>query len=337
MKWLLLVLIAGCAQVTSLNMRKHEFGLLPTKIIWFQIAGLDEEHLSMLRFYQAAERKSAFEEAMCVGKTWNYNLYELKPSAQASFLAQLTGKKNVKHSCEDAGLRPIWNYLVANGYNTGVLETGAQGAQSILDYRQCGEAGDEFLSNLYLWQRSQPVSGADTFHYADAAPMKPNVVYYDRSCQKQGCLSTITEDFKSIYQGFSRVSAKHILLVRDFTYLRALEARNFPLLKNILADLERSFAEALKLAGKNSDYLVLLSTGDSRFIDVPDQGKGWYEFEKSGATASVKRAKLTNTVLATGSRAENFCGIYDDSQIFERILSGPKQLGLELKFINPFK
>lgn len=70
---------------------------------------------------------------------------------------------------------------------------------------------------------------------------------------------------------------------------------------------------------------------------MPDQGKAYYEFEKQGKNASVKRTKLTNLVLASGARAENFCGMYDDSEVFERILSGPKQQGLELKIINPFK
>src|SRR5690606_11189918 len=101
-------------------------------------------------------------------------------------------------------------------------------------------------------------------------------------------------------------------------------------------DLERSYAEALTYANK-SDYLILLTTGDSRFVDMPDQGKGWYEFEKDFKNAKVKRTKLTNMVLASGARAENFCGMYDDAQVFERILSGPKQQGLELKIINPFK
>ena len=83
--------------------------------------------------------------------------------------------------------------------------------------------------------------------------------------------------------------------------------------------------------------MVLVTSGDSRFVDMPNQGKQWFEFEKNGVNPQVKRTKLTNLVLATGARSENFCGIYDDSQVFERLLSGPKQLGLELKFINPFK
>lgn len=117
MKWLAILLLAGCAQVTSLNLKKHEFGILPTKIIWFQIAGLEEEQLAMLRFQYSGERKTAFEENTCIGKTWNYNLYNLRNSAESTFLSQITGKKNVKLNCEDAELRPIWSYLSGNGYN----------------------------------------------------------------------------------------------------------------------------------------------------------------------------------------------------------------------------
>ena len=127
------------------------------------------------------------------------------------------------------------------------------------------------------------------------------------------------------------------MIIRDFSYLSALEAKDFQTAKSILSDLERSLSEALLVAEKSNDYLVLVTSGDSRFVDMPEQGKQWYEFEKLGKAAQVKRTKLTNLVLATGARSENFCGLYEDSQVFERMLSGPKQLGLELKFINPFK
>jgi hypothetical protein len=91
------------------------------------------------------------------------------------------------------------------------------------------------------------------------------------------------------------------------------------------------------LAKESDDYLVIMTTGESKFVDMPDMGKSWYEFDKKGTNAQVKRTKLTNLVLASGARSENFCGIYDDAQVFERILSGPKQQGLEFKIINPFK
>lgn len=338
MKWLIFLLaISGCAQVTSLNMQKHEFGLLPTKIFWFQVAGLEEEQLAMLRFQYSGERKTAFEENDCIGKSWNYNHYQLRNSPESTFLSQMTGKKNIKMTCEDAELRPIWSYLSGNGYNTGVLEIGANKGQSLASFNDCGEKGLVFLSSLYFWMRKEAPTGASTFHYREAVPLVPNQFLYDRACDKQGCFSTITDDFKSIYQSFKKVSSKHLLIVRDFSYLAALEKKDFIKARGILSDLERSLAEAIALARSSNDYLVLVTSGDSRFVDLPDQGKGWYEFEKNGTNAQVKRTKLTNLVLATGARSENFCGIYDDSHVFERILSGPKQLGLELKFINPFK
>lgn len=337
MKWLLaLFLISGCAQVTSLNMQKHEFGIMPTKIIWFQIAGLEEEQLAMLRFQFSGERKTAFEESNCIGKSWNYNLYNLRNSAEGSFLSQLTGKKNIKMTCEDADLRPIWSYLSGNGYNSGIFEVGSSKAQSLVSLSECGEKGLVFLSSLYLWLRKAPPADSDTFHFSEPTVLKPNQLIYDRTCDSKNCTSTITENFKNLYQGLSKVSSKHFMLVRDFSYLDALDRKDFVSARNILADLERSLAEALVLSKKSQDYLVLVTSGDSRFVDMPDQGKQWFEFEKNNLKPQVKRTKLTNLVLANGARSENFCGIYDDSQIFERILSGPKQLGLELKFINPF-
>ncbi len=338
MKWFLACLVlVGCAQVTSLNMQKHEFGVLPTKIIWFQIAGLEEEQFAMIRFQFAGEKKTAFEENTCIGKTWDYNLYQLRNSASASFLSQLTGKKNIKQSCEDASLRPIWSYLINNGYNTGILEIGASDEQSLLSMNRCQDAGKEFLSSLYYWVRKQQTPVGQTFHYREPVPMVQNDVFFDKTCDKQTCFSSITDDFKTIYDSFRKVSHKHLMIIRDFSFLEALNKKDLIRARGVLNDLEHALAEALLKAKNNNDYLVLVTSGESRFVDMPDQGKGWYDFEKNNSNFQVKRTKLTNLVLANGARAENFCGMYEDSQIFERILSGPKQLGLELKFINPFK
>lgn len=336
MKWLLLLSFVGCAQVTSLNLKKHQFGLLPTKIIWFQVAGLEEEQISMLRFQQSGEKRTSFEDNTCIGMTWGYNLYKLRNPAKDTFLSQMTGKKNIKSTCEDAEIRPIWNYISGNGYNTAILESGAAPEESLATMNKCGEKGLVFLSSLYYFLRSEPVPNAKTFHYSEEVVVQPNQLIYDRTCGRTGCGSSLTEDFNAIYEKFKKVSQKHLLIVRDFSYLKALEKKEWNKAREILADIERAYASALKNT-QSSDYLVLLTTGDSRFVDMPDQGKPWYDYEKENKNINVKRTKLTNMVLASGSRAENFCGMYEDAQVFERILSGPKQQGLELKIINPFK
>jgi hypothetical protein len=332
-----LLLFCSCAQVTSLNLKKHQFGVVPTKIIWFQVAGLEEEQISMLRFREAGERRTAFEENTCIGKTWAYNLYDIRNPASKIFLAQMTGKKNIAGNCSDAEIRPIWSYLQGNGYLSGILETGASPEQSLLNFNQCGESGISFLSNLHYWVRGEPVKDASFFHYAEKIPFKKDQVIYDRTCSSRGCGSTITDDVTSIYEAIAKSSSKHLLIVRDFSYLKALEKKDIPEARRILSDIELAYDQMLKNAADSSEHLILLTTGDSRFMDMPDQGKSWFEFEKNSSNAQVKRSKLTNLVLASGARSENFCGMYESGQIFERILSGPKQQGLELKIINPFK
>jgi hypothetical protein len=338
MKWLALLLFVSCAQVTSLNMKKHQFGVLPTKIIWFQVAGLEEEHLAMLRFDRNAESKTTFENMGCMGKSWSYNLYDLRPTAESGFLSQMTGKKNIKQTCEDAELRPIWSYLTGNNnYSSGILEVGASDQQSLVSLNQCGEKGLVFLSNLHYWLKKAAPKNTQTYSSAEKILLTPNQFYYDRSCGPKLCSSTIYEDFKAIYPGFTNSSYRNLFIIRDFSYLAALEKKDFVRAKQILEDIERAFGMARDLTDKSSEYLVLLTTAASKYVDFPSQGKGWYEFEKLSSGAEVKRTKLTNLVIASGARAENFCGVYDDSQIFERILSGPKQQGLELMIINPFK
>ena len=290
----------------------------------------------MIRFREPGEVKTSFEENICFGKSWTYNLYQIRPSAKNSFLSQITGKKNITGTCEDTNQRPIWSYLSASGYQTGILEIGATSDTSLVSLTQCGEKGLTFLSNTYLWQRQMAPSGAGTWHSSDV-PLVQNKIFYDRTCGQKSCSSTILEDASAVYERLSRHTRRHVLIVRDFTYLEAIQNKDFLRAREILHDLERSYGYFLKLAKESSETLVLLSTADSRFIDMPDQGKPWYEFEKNGANAQTKRAELMNMVLASGARAENFCGVYDDSDIFERILSGPKQQGLELKIINPFK
>lgn len=336
MKWFLLLFLFSCTQVTSLNLRKHQFGIMPTKIIWFQVAGLEQEQIAMLRFNKIGEQKTSFEENLCIGATWNYNLYDVRNSASESFLSQITGKKNIKNSCEDAKLKPIWNYIYNNGYNTVILESGASKEDSLLSFNECNGDGKKYLEPVYFYSRSTPPDASLTYYYTEEIPFHTGRTYYNRSCGKTGCGSSLLEDFRALNERTMRISQKHLVIVRDFSFLHALENKDIKKARMILSDLERTYAEALNLTASN-DYLVLLTSGDSRYVEMPKQGKDWFQFEKESKNVEVKRTKLTNLVLATGARAENFCGMYDDAQVFERILSGPKQQGLELKIINPFR
>lgn len=202
---------------------------------------------------------------------------------------------------------------------------------------ECGEKGKSFLNSLYFWLRQNPSPGADTFHYLEEIPLEKNKLKYDRSCNQFTCGSSINDNFSAIAHNFFRLGNKGLLIIRDFSYLEALMKNDFQKARQILFDLEKTHASALGYAKESNDFLVLLTTGESKLVDMPDAGKAWYEFDKTGKNLNIKRTQLTNLIFATGPRAENFCGFYDDSDVFERMLSGPKQQGLELKFINPFR
>lgn len=329
-----LFFLASCAQVSSLNLQKHEFGILPTKIIWFQVDGLDEEQLALLRFNQPAERRSSFEDSLCMGNSWAYNLYQVRPNSFDSFLAQMTGKKNIKNSCEDVELKPIWSYLRSSEYRTGILESGADSKNSLLKLQSC-EGSQKFYNDLYFWSMSTPVASKPQFHYSEEIPLNSKDVVYDRACNQTGCYSTISENFREIGARIAKGHNRYLFIVRDFSYGKAIRSKNYKEARNILVDLERAFHEAMKISNDSFETLVLLTTANSTFVQFPEQGRDWYQFEKA-SEKQAQRSKLTNLVLASGARSENFCGLYEEAQLFERILSGPKQQGLEFKFINPF-
>lgn len=333
--FIVLAFLVSCAQVTSLNLKKHEFGQQPNRIVWFQIAGLDEEHLSMLRFGQNQGALTSFEYALCVGKSWDYSLSQLRNSAPIAFMNQVTGKKSSKNNCEDTENKAVWNYLASSGYRAGILEIKPDPKDSLLSVVPC-EKGPDFLKSLHMWEMSKAPQGASTFHYVEPIVMKEDVVSYDRTCQEKGCFASIANNFNAIYGQFQKNSVKNIFIVRDFSYLKALKEKNFALAKEILRDLDKALWTAYENSRKQGD-LILVSTAETMMIDFPDQGKNWYEFEKNGSQASVKRQKLMNTVFAFGARSENFCGLYDDATLLERMFSSPRQQGLEFKFINPFK
>lgn len=338
MKWAFFVLfyLAGCAQVTSLNLRRHQFGMQPVKVVWFQVAGLDEEHLAMLRFgYPTVENKTELESAVCVGQAWSFNLYHLRPSAAASFVTQLTGKKDVQSTCEDWRHRPLWNTLAGHGFTTGIIEVDARSSESLVSARDC-EGGQKFLGDSILWLM-QPSSPAHTTPYlpSESQEFKPGV-YWDRSCNSRGCGSALSSVLASLYSPFNKRSSKHVFIVRDFSFLHALEKKDLVGAKEILREIDRGVGAFMRAAAGKDDLLVLVSGGAAVDLDFPAEGKDWQQFEKNGSQAYPRKSELSVPVFAQGARAENFCGVYEESQIFERILSGPKQQGLELKIINPF-
>jgi hypothetical protein len=337
-QYFLILVLTSCAQVTSLNLKKHQFGQLPTKIIWLQVAGLNEEHLALLKYsQQTSGTKTSFEEFLCIGKAWDYNLYQIRPDAFASFMGQLTGKKNIKNSCDDYQLKPIWQYMLTQGYKIGVFEGEMSAHNSILKAQACQNEDSPFLKGLTIWKMDKKVSKDKAFfHINERTDYKASEIYYDKSCLTGDCFSTLSQNVINTYEQFTRKNPNYLYLIRDFQFLDSLSKANVNEMRNSLLELEKIILYFQNIANRSSDVLLLLTTAENRNVEFPLAGKKWEEFEKTGKGFINKNAQLISTVLASGARAENFCGVYDQSDILSRIFSGPKQQGLELTIINPF-
>ena len=212
----------GCAQVTSLNLKKHQFGKIPTKIVWIQVAGLTTEHLALLKFsYPSRNQLTSFENSLCIGSSWEYDLYNLRPTAYEGFLSQLSGKKNIQNSCKDFDKRPIWNFLGKQNYKAGIFEGEIRRSQSLLKSKKCKDQKD-YLDNTTFWSMNKNKSAKNFFHVSDKGSYKKNTIYYDRSCNGKECFSTFSSNVEKTFKGFTKNSKNYIYIVRNFKFAKLI-------------------------------------------------------------------------------------------------------------------
>lgn len=334
---LFIFILFGCAQVTSLNLKKHQFGLLPTKIIWMQVAGLSPEHLSMLKFsYPSRGQETAFENSVCMGSVWEYNLFNIRPTAYSGFLSQLTGKKNIKGDCSDYEQKPIWKYIAPKGYKIGIFEGQLNKSESLLRSKSCKKSRD-YLSDATFWSMNRPKGKSKTFHVNTKNNYKKGSVYFDKSCSSGECFTSVSRNIEGVFKQFSKNKKNYLFVSRNFKFKKHLLAGNSKLAREELSQINDSLKYFQSLAKKNSDVLVLLTSAEAYEVDFPRSGTRWKKFIKNGKIMRTRNSKLISSVFASGARSENFCGMYDQSQIMPRIFSGAKQQGLEFSIINPFK
>ena len=113
------------------------------------------------------------------------------------------------------------------------------------------------------------------------------------------------------------------MIVRVGGFLKALKNKNISRAKEILFELEKIIKQFQSL---NSDFksLTLLTSTSSRLIEMPKRWLDWTEYQKRGKKILFKRNSLLSSAWATGLGAENFCGIYEESEVLNRFLWRPK-------------
>ena len=94
--------------IANIKPSRKKFNIKSQKVIWFQIPGFSENHLSLLKLSgKSTNQKLSFEKGQCFGKIWRYNLFNLRPSSFEGFMTQMTGRKSLKSNCTDFTKKPF--------------------------------------------------------------------------------------------------------------------------------------------------------------------------------------------------------------------------------------
>ncbi len=332
MKYLLTILcffLIGCSGRPTIGMKDQVFGEKAKHIVWIQIPGLSLEHLAFLKMdLQSANEKVSFERMNCVGGSWSFNLKELRPNFSSGFNSQILGSKNVKGTCEDLDRNPVWSYYERAGYSSAIYEAPARGLKSFTELNSCSTNFNPMKNSVVWIQDRLPNESYQTFHFQENPNQNKVGVYYDKSCSKKGCYSKLRDNVVNLWKSFSQELPKTFLMVRDASFIKAIRNKKYLEAKEALVELNQVVDFFLAQSGVS----LVVTSSEAMGIEFPKAGRSWEMIEKRGLNVNYKRSQLLAPVFAHGPGAENFCGVYEESEIFKRFLWNPEKNILDLVF-----
>ncbi len=299
--------------VNTINLRSHNFNKRPKHIIWFMIPGLHEEHLGLLKTDSSLYTKFHLEKGLCFGKLWNFNLFELRPHSSLGHLSQATGTKNVFKFCDGLKNEPIWNIFNKIGHKSIILESAIPKEYSFELSHKCNHK--DFLSKTSLIRMHQ--GEGKEFHYQKEIILNEGDILYDKSCQKDTCFANFSNNTKAIWKKLQTYENVFFIL-RIGDYENALKNKKILSAKEILTGINELIGYFLQ--EKNNQSLVIISSSGARNFEFPKKGQSWAKFQNHKKNILYKRTSLMSPIWASGPSAESFCGIYDESDVFNRIL-----------------
>lgn len=337
LKFLIIFIVAsqllGCASRATLGTKRHSFSDKAKHIIWLQIEGLVPEHLPLLKYTEEkASNEISFEKMECTGTIWDYNLYKLRPKPQLGFIGQILGSQNINGTCSDIDRRPVWSFFQDKGYEVGILESPHMKGRSLNEYADCTDKVDLF-SGVYYWRSEKTKDkNAKFFHYLDnESGMATPGTYYDKSCQERGCFVSTITNLKSLWKNFRTKNAKTFTVVRDGTYADFIKSGDIASALELLKEWDKFLGKLIK-DNEGKSLTILITSTAGRGIEFPKQGRQWANFIKKGKSIIYRNQSLTAGVWAYGPGTENFCGIYEEDKVFQRILWEP-----EKRFLDEFR
>lgn len=332
---LYIFLFQGCARVQTLNMESHKYSERPNNVVWIQVPGLSLELIALLKLANKdANDRSNFERAQCVGKFWNYNLFEMQPDSVKGALSQLNGSRNIKGSCDDFIQKPVWRYFREMGYKTAIIEQINSLEESVLRAKTCGNS-DAYVDDqdLILVMGKQKFLSAEEFHRLEKDWPKTGI-FFDKACLSGNCASTLESNVMDFHQKWLKGNQGQFLMIRTFSLEKAIKDKDLIKIKESMAELNRLIGFFSKSVYSNS--LLLITGAGAVDVQYPNNQKNWLDFEKNGKNFAVNSNNLFATSFSFGAMAENFCGVFNESDILKRILYIPPGKKFNWDYFLPF-
>ncbi len=332
----LILIFASCSKVDTIGLKTHHFNSKPKRIVWIQVAGLTEELFALSKFTRSVvEEKTSFEKSTCMGKMWNYNFYQLRPDATSGFLAQSFGTKNISGQCKDYENQPVWEYFHNIGFKISALENGVSDKQSLINAWKCKSDNNNISKKMSLWKMTDTSNeSAKRFHFQEKMDFVDGEVLYDRSCKAGICYASLYNNSIEMYKALQKNSIRSMLIIRDFSLENSIQRKDIETLRERIGSIEKLYGYFLNESSKNRETLVVLTGSGGRNIELPRRGKQWERFDQKGSYVLYKRNSLMSPVLSSGAGAENFCGLFDENEVFKRFLWSPEDQKIPLDYIN---
>jgi hypothetical protein len=317
----ILLFAAACMHKPSLNLKDKKFNQYPSKIIWIQLAGLDEEHIAHLTIKEGEIKNAAFNSFTCIGMQWEFNAHNLNPTSSDVMRAMLTGKSNINGSCDDALQAPFWSYFPeTQKVQTVFLEKLPYKSASILDISACPNANSFWKPNYIV--RLDTVGfdkgKALPFSILQKNKMKNNGTYYDSSCNGENCYNNLLTSISYITEELLMYEKRFVFVLRDFSAEKYLNEKKYEKWNDWLNQWNQVISY-LQNNIYSEETLILVSGAAPIPLQLPKAGpdlKNW--LSKYSGVKVLPRSAFSKT-WAMGARAENFCGLYKADDLVSRI------------------
>lgn len=319
LKSLSFLMLAACSSNGHLNRIEHTFAVKPTRIIWLQVPGLSEEHISLLKFYASdLKDRTEFEQFHCLGKMWNYHTSDLRPNSQKSLMSQMTGQMDVEGNCTDYDKKPVWNIENRIRYKVGFFSDKMQ-------LNKCEANKKKFYEGATRWYMSSKPANEGLYYNADeVSAFKDDQVYYDRSCQSGKCYRDFDDNIKNTFSRFISGKNFYFYIAQIYQLEELIKKKQVQKIHEFLTKLDSIINFMKSKTSQRQDAVILLTSSNVKGIEFPAKGMNWKDKLKSRRDIYYRRSQTQSLAMAYGARAESFCGLFHQSEIPMRLLTSPE-------------